>query len=92
LILCALMYLTISAPCINLPISMLFRILHTLSILRGPNIFLNICLLKCVGYFHFCCYSPSLRSVCNEWSYHRFIYFHFRVFFRNFDFVSFKLA
>ena len=46
LILCALMNLTISAPSINLSISMLFRILHTLSILTGPNIFLNICLSK----------------------------------------------
>ena len=44
LILCALMNLAISAPYINLSISMLFRILHTLSILTGPNIFLNICL------------------------------------------------
>ena len=44
LILCAFMNLTISAPSINLSISMLFRILHTLSILTGPNIFLNICL------------------------------------------------
>jgi hypothetical protein len=25
---------------------MLFRILHTLSILTGPNIFLNICISK----------------------------------------------
>jgi hypothetical protein len=33
LILCALMNLTISAPSINLSISMLFRILHILSIL-----------------------------------------------------------
>jgi hypothetical protein len=40
LILCALMNLTISAPCINLSVSMLFRILHILSILTGPNIFL----------------------------------------------------
>jgi hypothetical protein len=46
LILCALMNLTISAPSIKLSISMLFRILHTLSISTGPNIFLNICLLK----------------------------------------------
>jgi len=46
LILCALMDLTISAPSIKLSISMLFRILHTLSILTGPNIFLNICLSK----------------------------------------------
>jgi len=46
LILCALMNLTISAPSIKLSISMLFRILHTLPILTGPNIFLNICLSK----------------------------------------------
>jgi hypothetical protein len=46
LILCALMNLTISAPSINLSISMSFRILRTLSILTGPNIFLNICLSK----------------------------------------------
>ena len=42
LIHCALMNLTISAPSLNLPIYMLFRILHILSILTGPNIFLNI--------------------------------------------------
>ena len=46
LILRALMNLTISVPSINLSISMLFRILHILSILTRPNIFLNtrICL------------------------------------------------
>jgi hypothetical protein len=37
LFLCALMYITISAPSINLSISMLFHILHILSILTGPN-------------------------------------------------------
>ena len=42
LILCALMHLTISAPSINISISMLFRILHILSVLTGPNIFLSI--------------------------------------------------
>jgi hypothetical protein len=42
------MYLTISAPTIKLQISMLFRILHTLSILTVTNIFLNIYL---VGYY-----------------------------------------
>ena len=41
LILRALMNITISAPSIKLSISMLFRILHTLSILTGQNIFLN---------------------------------------------------
>jgi hypothetical protein len=46
LILCDLMNLTMSAPYINLSISMLFRILHTLSMLRGPDIFLSICISK----------------------------------------------
>jgi hypothetical protein len=46
LILCTLMNLTISAPSINLSISMLFRILHILSVLTGSYIFLNICLSK----------------------------------------------
>ena len=55
LILCALMNLTISAPSINLSISILFRILHILSILTGPNISLGICLSKCVDFFIFCC-------------------------------------
>ena len=32
--------------CVNLSISMLFRILHILSILTGPNISLSICLSK----------------------------------------------
>ena len=41
LILCALMNLTISATSIKLSISMLRCILHILSILTGPNIFLN---------------------------------------------------
>src|SRR5215469_16733713 len=35
LILCALMNLTMSAPSVNLSISTLFRILHTLSVLTG---------------------------------------------------------
>ena len=46
LILCALTNLTIPAPSINLSISVLFRILHILPILTGPNIFLSICLSK----------------------------------------------
>jgi len=53
LILCALMNLTISAPSIKLSIPMLFRILHTLSILTGPNIFLNIYLSKMRRLFSF---------------------------------------
>src|SRR5215469_7504671 len=46
LILCALMNLTIPAPSINFSISMLFHILHILSILTEPNIFLSIYLSK----------------------------------------------
>jgi hypothetical protein len=46
LILCALMNLTISAPYIDLSISIWFLILHILSILTESNIFLSICLLK----------------------------------------------
>ena len=38
MILCALMNLTISAPSISLSVSMLFRILHILSKLTGPNV------------------------------------------------------
>jgi hypothetical protein len=46
LILCALMNLTISVSSIKLSISMLFHILHTLPVLIGPIIFLNICCLS----------------------------------------------
>jgi hypothetical protein len=46
LVLCALMNLTISAPFISLLLSMLFCILHILSILTGPYIFLRICFSK----------------------------------------------
>jgi len=48
------MNLTISAPSINLSMSMLFRILHILSILTGPNIFLGICLSQMRGLFSSC--------------------------------------
>ena len=43
--------LTISALSVDLSISMLFRILHILSILTGPNIFLTICLSKMLRLF-----------------------------------------
>ena len=46
LILCALMNLTISAPSVNMSISMLFHILHILSKLTGPDIFLSTCLSR----------------------------------------------
>jgi hypothetical protein len=45
------MNLNISAPSIKLSISMLFRILRTLSILTGPNIFLNVWLSKMCRVF-----------------------------------------
>jgi integral membrane sensor domain MASE1 len=45
-ILCTLMNLTISVPSIKL-----CHILHTLSILTGPNIFHNICLSKMCWFF-----------------------------------------
>lgn len=37
---------SMSAPSINSSVSMLFRVLHILSILTGPNIFFSICLSK----------------------------------------------
>jgi hypothetical protein len=64
LILCDLMNLTISAPSIKLSISMLFHILHTLSILTGPDIFLNICLSIMRGLFS----SFAVKvQVCDEY-------------------------
>jgi hypothetical protein len=66
LIIYALMYLTMSAPSIDLSISTLFRILHILSILTGPNIFLSISLSKMLRLFYcdFCC--NKCGSVCVE--------------------------
>ena len=78
LILCALLNLTISAPTINLSISMPFRILHILSILTGPNISLSICLSKMRRLFpSFAVNVLSLWWTRNDWSYHRFIFFSF---------------
>ena len=63
LILCALMNLTISTPSISLSVSMLFRVLHVLSILTEPVIFLSICFQKCVDCFHrLLLWSKSLMS------------------------------
>jgi hypothetical protein len=42
---------------------MLFRILHTWSILTGPNIFLNICLSKMRRLLSSFAVSPSLISM-----------------------------
>jgi len=57
LILCALMNLPMSAPSINLSISMLFRIPCILSLLTGPNFSFVFAFQKCVGgfFFIFCC-------------------------------------
>src|SRR5215469_5911740 len=92
LILCALMNLTISAPSINLSISM-FHILHILSTLTGPNIFLRICLSKMRKLF------PSFAvkvQVSDEYVMTGLIivlYIFILVFlFKNFDFINFSLA
>ena len=61
LILCALMNLTISAPSINLSISMLFQILHILSVLTWPYIFLSVCLSKMRKLF------SSFVTYCIVW-------------------------
>jgi hypothetical protein len=93
LILCALMNLTISAPFINLSISMLLRILHILSILIGPNIFLTICLSKMPRLFS----SFAVKvQVCDEYVttglVSVFYIFILVFFFKNFDLISFALA
>jgi len=46
LIVCTLMNLTISAPSVNLSISMLFRILHTLSVLTHCGRVTQICVFN----------------------------------------------
>ena len=93
LILCALMNLTISAPSIKLSISMLFRILHTLSILTGPNIFHNICLPKMRRFYSF--FAVKVQA-SDEFIRTGLIIvlciFILVFFFRNFDFISFAVA
>ena len=87
LILCALMDLTISAPSTNLSISMLFRILHILSILTGPNILLSIFLSKMRRLF----WSSTVNvQVSDEYVTTGLVILVF--FFKNFDFISFALA
>src|SRR5215469_1152241 len=93
LILCALMNLTIYAPSINLSISILFRILHILSILAGPNIFLSICLSKMRKLFS----SFTVKvQVSDEHVTTGLIIvlciFILAFLFRNFEFISFALA
>jgi hypothetical protein len=93
LILCALMKLTISAPSIKLSISMLFRIPHTLSILTGPNIFLNICFSKMRRVFSsFAVTAPvSDQHVTTGLIIVSYIFI-LVFFFRSFDFISFELT
>jgi len=92
LILCALMNLTISAPSIKLSISMLFRILHTLSILTGPHIFLNICLSKMRRLFSSFAVTVPVSDQCVTIGLIIALYIFISVFFfRSFDFISFQL-
>jgi hypothetical protein len=87
------MNLTVSAPSVNLSFSMLFHILHVLSILTGPNIFLSICLSKMRKLFS----SFAVKvEVCDEYVTTGLIIilyiFILVLFFRNFDFIGFALA
>jgi hypothetical protein len=93
LILYALMNLTISAPSIKLSIYMLFRILHTLSILTGPNIFLNICLSKMRTSFSSFAVTVQVSDQYVTAGLIIVLYIYILVFlFRSFDFISFELA
>jgi hypothetical protein len=95
LILCALMNLTVSAPYINLSISM-FRILHVLSILTGPNIFLSICLSKTRKLFSPFAVTVPPPPVSDQYITTGLIIvlyiFILVLLFRDFDFISFALA
>ena len=93
MILFTLMNLTISAASINLSISMLFRILHILSTLTGPNIFLSKYLSKIRRLF-----SPFAVNILVSDQYVTtgliiILYIFILLFvFMNFDFTSFALA
>jgi hypothetical protein len=83
----------ISAPYINLLISVLFRILHILSILTGPNIFLSICLSKMLKLFS----SFAVKVQVSDQSVTTGLVIVLYIFilvllFRNFDFISCALA
>src|SRR5215469_7889262 len=87
------MNLTISAPSINLSISMLFRILHILSILTGPNIFISICLSKMRKLFSSFAVKVQVSDEYVTTGRIIVLYIFILVFlFRNFDFISFALA
>jgi hypothetical protein len=92
LILCVLMNLTISAPSINLSISMLFRILHILSILTGTNIFRSICLSKMRKLFSSFAIMVQVSDDYVTTGLIIVLYiFNFVFLFRNLDFISFAL-
>jgi len=92
-ILCALMNLTISVPSINLSITILFRILHILSILTGQNIFLNICLSKMRRLFSsFAVKVPVSDQYVTTGLIIVLYIFILVFFFRSFDFISFELT
>ena len=89
LILCTLMNLTISAPSIKLSISMLFRILHILLILTGPNIFLSIYLSKIRRLFS--SFAVNVQVSDEYVTTGLIIVLYILVFFvRNFNFISLK--
>jgi hypothetical protein len=82
-----------SAPSIKLSISMLFLILHTLSVLTVPNTFLKNFLSKMLRLFS--SFAVSV-PVCDQFVTTGLIvvlYISILVFlFRSFDFISFELA
>jgi len=87
------MNLTISAPSINSSISMLFRILHILSILTAPNIFLNICLSKMRRLFSSFAVKVQVSDEYVTTGLIIVLYIFILVFFfKSFNFISFELA
>jgi len=72
---------------------MLFPILHTLSILTGPNIFLSICLSKIRRLFSSIAVKVQLSDEYVMTGLIIVLYIFILVFlFMNFDFISFALA
>ena len=87
------MNLTVSAPSINLPISMLFRILLILSVLTGPDFFLSICLSKMRRLFSSFAVKVQVSDEYVTTGLIIVLYIFILVFFvRNFDFISFALT
>ena len=87
------MDLTISAPSINLSISMLFRIPHILTMLTGPNIFLSICLSKMRKLFSSFVVKVQVSDEYVTTGLVIVLYIFILVFlFKNLDFISSALA